>query len=38
MERVLVFGGTGDQGQPLLRRLVEAGYAVRVATRRPEAS
>lgn len=34
-ERVLVIGGTGFIGRPLVRRLVETGAAVRVMARRP---
>lgn len=34
---VLVIGATGDQGQPLLRRLAAAGLAIRAATRDPAA-
>jgi uncharacterized protein YbjT (DUF2867 family) len=35
MDKVLIFGATGDQGHSLMRQLVSAGYAVRAATRDP---
>lgn len=35
MDKVLVLGATGDQGQPLLRKLAAAGIAVRAGTRDP---
>ncbi len=34
-DTVLVIGATGDQGHPLMRRLLDAGYTVRAATRDP---
>ena len=37
MERVLVIGATGDQGHPLLRRLIEEGYTPVAALRNPDA-
>jgi uncharacterized protein YbjT (DUF2867 family) len=37
MGEILVFGATGDQGHPLLRQLHAKGYAVRAATREPDA-
>lgn len=37
MKTILVYGATGDQGYPLMRRLLAAGYRVRAATRNPEA-
>lgn len=33
--KVLVYGGTGSQGSPVVRRLVEAGFGVRAVTRDP---
>ena len=36
MEKVLVYGATGSQGSPVARRLLEAGFAVRVITRNPQ--
>jgi uncharacterized protein YbjT (DUF2867 family) len=35
-QRILVVGGTGMLGQPLVRRLVADGYAVRVLSRSPD--
>ena len=37
MKQILVYGGTGDQGLPLIDSLIEAGYSVRAVTRNPEA-
>ncbi|WP_027482098.1 NmrA family NAD(P)-binding protein [Deinococcus pimensis] len=36
MNTILVTGATGSQGNPVARRLVEAGHRVRVLTRAPE--
>tara|TARA_R110001583_G_scaffold1311_15_gene10766 strand:+ start:3555 stop:4463 length:909 start_codon:yes stop_codon:yes gene_type:complete len=36
MRKVLVYGATGDQGHPLMRRLIDAGLEVRIATRNPQ--
>ena len=36
IEKVLAYGATGSQGSPVERRLLEAGFAVRVVTRNPE--
>jgi NAD(P)H dehydrogenase (quinone) len=36
MDKILVFGATGDQGHPLLEQLLTADYSVRAATRDPE--
>jgi len=33
IEKVLVYGGTGSQGSPVARRLLEAGFGVRAVTR-----
>lgn len=35
-KRVLVYGATGDQGHPLVRRLLSHGHEVIAATRQPE--
>jgi uncharacterized protein YbjT (DUF2867 family) len=35
MDRILVFGATGDQGHSLVTRLLAGGYRVRAATRDP---
>jgi uncharacterized protein YbjT (DUF2867 family) len=35
IEKVMVLGATGDQGAPLVARLLEAGYRVTAGTRRP---
>lgn len=37
MKRVLVIGATGDQGHPLLRRLIEEGFEPIAAIRNPDA-
>ena len=37
INKVIVLGATGDQGLPLMDRLVAAGYQVTAATRRPDA-
>ena len=36
MAHILVYGATGSQGNPVARKLLEAGHHVRVLTRRPE--
>ena len=35
VQRVLVYGATGQQARPVARRLVEGGFTVRVVTREP---
>ena len=37
MTRVLVLGATGDQGHPLLTRLMDAGFTPVAALRNPDA-
>jgi len=36
MKRILVTGATGSQGMPVARQLLDAGFDVRLLTRRPE--
>lgn len=37
MTKVLVYGATGDQGHPLMRQLMEAGFDVTAGMRNPDA-
>ena len=36
MEKVLVYGASGDQGVPLVNSLIKNGYKIRAASRYPE--
>ena len=36
MEKILVYGASGDQGIPLVNSLLKKGYKVRAVTRNPE--
>ena len=36
MEKVLVYGASGDQGVPLVNTLIKNGYKIRAASRYPE--
>ena len=36
MEKVLVYGASGDQGIPLVNALIKRGYKIRAASRFPE--
>ena len=36
MEKVLVYGASGDQGIPLVNGLIQKGYKIRAASRYPE--
>ena len=36
MEKVLVYGASGDQGVPLVNALIKKGYKIRAASRYPE--
>ena len=36
MNRILVYGATGDQGLPLIDELLRQGYKVRAASRNPD--
>ncbi|WP_102125069.1 SDR family oxidoreductase [Deinococcus planocerae] len=36
MNTILVYGATGSQGEPVARRLLEAGHRVRILVRQPE--
>tara|TARA_B000000441_G_scaffold113614_1_gene84458 strand:- start:488 stop:664 length:177 start_codon:yes stop_codon:yes gene_type:complete len=36
MNKILVYGATGDQGLPLIDELLKHGYKVRAASRNPD--
>ena len=36
MEKVLVYGASGDQGVPLVNKLIKNGYKIRAASRYTE--
>ena len=38
MEKILVYGASGDQGIPLVNSLLKKGYKVRAVTRNPAVS